>query len=120
MSEQESKRRARLLAITGSTVISGLIAGVLWWAFGDQEEGEMVELYTVDKGAVEELVKEVRANESADPLGRTPLQADLAARLLKQKHHRNIFDEFANYVNDPNLEEKRRFKEHPDGEFTIR
>jgi len=114
-----------LLAAGISALLSALVALVIWWFFLDHGDSPgsgapVLEFYSNDQSAFDEMADEVRKKKSGDPLGRTRIPPELAERIFHLNKSRNTYDEHANYINKPNWESKRVFHEHPDKGFVQR
>ena len=113
--------RSRPAAILGSLLLLALTLGPLgWFAWRPQPQHHQLTFFRPSNSAVAELTQRVRDGESADALGRIPIELELATKLFGLDHPYNRYDSQAYYTHELNLDLRRSFKEHPDGSWTMR
>ena len=112
---------SRSIAISGSILLLALVLGPLgWWGWRRIFEEEHLLLFTPSRAAIAELTQRVRDGESAGPLGRIPIEPELARQIFALDHPYNRYDSQAYWTHEPDLDARRRFDEHPDGAWTMR
>ena len=113
--------RLRQVAIAGSLLLLGLILGPLGWlAWSRQPQNDQLVFYRPSRPAIAALTQRVRDGESADDLGRIPIELELARLIFGLDHPYNRYDPQAYYTHEPDLNARCSFKEHPDRAWTMR